>query len=201
MVAQYAQVRSDAPDTPTAYGTALSGAGQLVVESGNIQSTTSTKFLVRFGVKYDVSSGTNGASAEVELQVAYDMCGQAVGTYDEQLMVTSDTKVFYALTGWIPSLHAAKMKAAVVVNGLGGNFKWRMTYRTADVYPSQPNAWQADWDSTGNPERGATEINTGELAPTTTGKMWVQFGIMVYLSTGYTTPGQATVQASVAVRK
>ena len=44
------------------------------------------------------------------------------------------------------------------------------------------------------------ELNTGELAPVTTGKMWVQFGILIYLSAGYTTPGQASVQASVAVR-
>ena len=201
VVAQFAAVRSDAPETPIAYGVAQAGAGARVVESGDIKSTSSTKYLVRFGVKYDVSSGANPASAEVELQVAYDMCGQAVGTFDEQLMVTSDTKVYYALTPWLPSLHAAKMKAAMLVNGLGGNFKWRMTYRTAEVYPANADAWQADWDPTNNPERGSGELNTGELAPATAGKMWVQFGIMVYLSSGYTTPGQASVQASVAVRK
>jgi hypothetical protein len=201
VVAQYAAVRADAPDTPVVYGSAQAGAGARVVDSGDIKATTSTKYLVRFGVKYDVSNGTNAAGAEVELQVAYDMCGQAVGTFAEQLMATSDTKVFYAVTGWLPSLHAAKMKAAILVNGLGGNFKWRMTYRTAEVYPASADAWQADWDPTNNPERGAGELNTGELAPVTTGKMWVQFGILIYLSAGYTTPGQASVQASVAVRK
>jgi hypothetical protein len=201
VVAQYAQVRTDAPDAPTVYGTAQGGAGARVVQSGDIKTTTGTKLFVRFGVKYDVSSGTNAASADVELQIAYDICGQVVGSFADQLVATSETKIFIALTPFVPSIQAAKMKAAVIVNGLGGNFKWRMTYRTAEFFPASPDAWQADWDSPNNPERGATEVNTGELSPTTTGKMWVQFGIMIYLSTGYTTPGQATVQATVMVRK
>lgn len=201
IVAQFAAVRTDEPDAPIAYGSTQDGAGERCIESGDISSTASTKFYVRFGVKYTVSQGTAPARADVELQVAYDMCGQVVGAFDEQLVATSDTKVFVALTPWLPSLHAAKMKAAVVVNSLSGNFKWRLTYRTATASVQAAHAWEANWDPTNNVERGATEINTGQLTPSTSGKMWVQFGIMIYLSSGYTGPGQASVQASVAVRK
>ncbi len=49
------------------YGSAQAGAGARVVDSGDIKATTSTKYLVRFGVKYDGSNGTNAAGAEVEL--------------------------------------------------------------------------------------------------------------------------------------
>jgi hypothetical protein len=44
---------------------------------------------VRFGVKYDVHTGSNGATADVELQVSYDVCGQIAGVWSGQLAATS----------------------------------------------------------------------------------------------------------------
>lgn len=201
VAAQYAAVRTDAPGTPAAYGQSLAGAGESCVASGNIAATTGPQLYVRFGVKYDLSTGTTAASADVELQVSYDSCGQIVGAVTEQLAATSATKIFLAVTPWVPALHAFQMKAAMVVSSLSGNFKWRMTYRTAETSKEVPGAWVDDWDPTNNPERGGGEVNTGEIAPTTTGKMWIQFGIEYYLAAGFSFPGQASVTATVAVRK
>lgn len=53
----------------------------------------------------------------------------------------------------------------------------------------------SSWDTF----RSAGEVNTGELAPTTAGKMWIQPGILYNLSGA--TAGQASFSVSVAVRK
>ena len=96
---------------------------------------------------------------------------------------------------WVPASLAKKIKAAVVVNSLSGNFQWCLTYRTATTSKDVPDAWTADWDTL----RTATEVNTGELSPTLTGKMWVQIGIQYNLSGS--TPGQAFVQIVLTAHK
>lgn len=203
VAAQWAAVRTDESGlSVTTYGSAASGAGQATINSGDISSTSDEKFFVRFGVKYDLSTGSTAASAEVQLQVAYDSCGRVVGASSEQLQATSSTNSFKALTPWLPAMHAAKVKAAMVVNSLTGDFQWRMTYRTAEHFKEVPSAWTVDWNPGAgglNPFRTATEVNTTELAPTLTDKMWVQYGIQFNLSS--TNQGQATVNAAVAVRK
>lgn len=202
VVAQFAAVRPDEPDTTAvSYGSAQSGAGEICVDAGDVLSTAATKFFVRYGVKYDLSTGSTPATADVELQVSEDTCGQVLGALTEQLVATSDTKLFLAISGWVPAIQAKKIKATVLVTSLGGNFKWRLTYRTAQTSKESPSAWDANWDLTNNPERDAGEFDTGELTPSTDGKMWVQVGIMYYLSANYTGPGQASVTTAVAVRK
>jgi hypothetical protein len=205
VVAQWAAVRIDEPDAPVTYGSALIGAGQKMVDSGSLVSTASTKFYVRFGVKYDLNTGaTAPATADVALQVAYDTCGQVVGASSAQLQSTSGTRFYEAATPWLPALHANKMMASMVVNSLTGDFQWRMAYRTADEFKENASAWSVDWEPTPgsptNPDRVAVDVNTTLLAPALTNKMWVQYGIQYNLKTPFTI-GQATVNAAVAVKK
>ncbi len=196
VVLQWAEIRTDKPfDTLTTVGAALSDAGEACVTSGDLSSTAGTKYYVRFGVKYDVHTGTNGAAADVELQMAYDICGQISGVWSGQLVATTATNLFQAVGPWMPALSAAKMKGIASVTSLTGDLQWRLAYRTATTSKEVADAWVTNWDTF----RTSGEVNTGELTPTTTGKMWVQPGILYNLSGA--TAGQASFSVSVAVRK
>ena len=53
VVVQYAAVRTDEPDSPSSVGSALTGAGEALVSSGDISGTTANKMWRRYGIKYD----------------------------------------------------------------------------------------------------------------------------------------------------
>lgn len=188
VVVQYAAVRADDPDAPSSVGSALTGAGESLTSSGDISGTTSTKMWRRYGIKYDLTAGS-AATADVELQVAENSCGQVLATWSGVLVASSTTRAYQEIGMWVPAILAQKIKAAIVVNSLSGNFQWRLTYRTATTSKESPSAWTSDWDTTNNPDRTAGEVNTGELSPSLSGKMWVQIGIQYNLSGA--TAGQA----------
>jgi hypothetical protein len=194
VVVQYAAVRTDEPDSPSSVGSALTGAGEALVSSGDISGTTANKMWRRYGIKYDLTSGS-AATADVELQVVENTCGEVLTSWSGVLVASTSTRAFQEVGMWVPASLAKKIKAAVVVNSLSGNFQWCLTYRTATTSKDVPDAWTADWDTL----RTATEVNTGELSPTLTGKMWVQIGIQYNLSGS--TPGQAFVQIVLTAHK
>ena len=103
---------------------------------------------------------------------------------------------YVAVTPWIPTIAAAKMRAALSITSLTGDFQCRMAYRTAETSQQSPNGWSTTFDSTW---RTAGEATTNDLTPTYSDVMWVQFGLQYNLSSG--TPGQASVACAVAVQK
>lgn len=196
VVLQWAPVRTDNPSGAlTSVGNALSDGGEVCVVSGDLSTTSAANYYVRFGVKYDVHTGSNGATADVELQVSYDVCGQIAGVWSGQLAATSSTNLIQAVGPWVPVLSASKLKFIAAVTSLTGDFRWRPTYRTAATAKEAAGAWVTDWDIF----RTSGEVNTGELTPSTSGTMWIQPGILYNLSGAAV--GQASVAVSVAVRK
>lgn len=141
VVLQWAEVRADKPlDSLTTVGSTLSDAGEVCVTSGDLSTIAGTKYYVRFGVKYDVHTGSNGATADVELQVAYDICGQITGVWSGQLVATTSTNLFQAVGPWVPALSAFRVKAIAAVTSLSGDFQWRLAYRTATTSKEEADA-------------------------------------------------------------
>jgi hypothetical protein len=195
LVMQLAAVRTDNPNGPTLLATARSGGGEWAELGVDIATGNSGYMYVRFGVAYGLSTGQTPARADVELQISYNACGKIAGAINQQLFASTTTDGYVAITPFVPSISAPKVRAAVSVTSLTGDFRWRMAYRTAATNTQNADAWTTTfgaWQTAG-------EVNTTDLTPNLAGKMWVQIGIQFALSGG--TPGQASISASVAIVK
>ena len=172
------------------------GAGETCTGVIDISSSTGGNFFVRFGLAYNLSSGSTPGQADVSVELSDDSCGAIVGSAATTLQATSTADGFIAVTRWIPALQAEKLKYAVVCNSLTGLIQYRPCYRTATTSPQDPSAWSTTMDSW----RTTGEICTGELSPTVSTEMWVQGGLQTALSSG-SSLGQAFFAVVVAARK
>lgn len=195
---QVASVRTDEPDQPILKDSQRTGNGEWCTGNLDISADTDDKMFIRFGVAYNYQSAQSQSSSTVELEVTYQQCGEIVAAATHQLTTMTTDAQYIAITGWLPAHFVDKVKAAVVCNGLTGNFRWRLAYRTAGTSKDSPNAWGNVTDANAPYQSG--ETNTNDLAITNTGIMWVQIGIAYFLSTG-STLGQATVAAAIGVRR
>jgi hypothetical protein len=194
---QTANVRPEMPNAPSLLGSVQSSTTPYCTGAISVASSTAGAMWVRFGVAYNLSSGSSLGSADVTLIVSDDRCGQVAGNATNTLHTTSTrTNTYVAVTGWIPAIMANKVKAALVATALQGPIQWRLAMRTATTAPELPNAWSTTFDTW---RTTAAEICTGELSTSITGDMWVQFGIQYILSSG--SFGNVIVAATVAVRK
>lgn len=172
----------------------------------DVSSALAGKFYVRFGLAYNISSGSTNSQADATLQLSYDACGMVAGGVTLQALAPDTSNYFAPVTGWIQAIDAAKVLAAILVSGVVNNFQCRLTYRTATVDTGViADNWavvnlEAGWH-TGNGEFNTTLLTL----PTGVGqsgriddKMWIQFGLQFSVSSG--TAGQATVSVATAVR-
>lgn len=192
---QTAAVRPDDPDSPVTVASTQSGAGETCSDVGDVTSGLAGKYFVRFGIAYSLSSGSIG-QGDVSLQVAYDACGGVAGSQTLALSTVSSTDSFLPVTGWLASISAEKVRAAVILAG-NANIQWKLSYRTATTSVDSPNAWQTGLEA-GYHGTGAT--NTGDLTPSVSTAMWVQFGIQYSSSSGGTL-AVGNMSVSVATRK
>ncbi len=172
----------------------------------NVTSALAGKFYVRFGIGFNISSGSTNSQADVTLQLSYDACGLVAGGVTLQALAPDTSNYFAPVTGWLQAIDAVKVLAAILVSGALNNFQCRLTYRTATTDTGVvTDNWavvnlEAGWHA------GNGEFNTGTLTlPTGVGqtgriddKMWIQFGLQFSVSSG--TAGQATVSVATAVR-
>ncbi len=192
---QTASVRTTEPDDWSTLGTAVAGNDETCDEF-DIATTTVDKFFVRFGVAYKLSTNAVQGEADVSLQVSYNSCGRIVGGKTETFSTNTVSDQMRPVTGWIPAVGVAKVKAAIIVQCGSATFRGRLTYRTADTSSENPNGW-TDIDSPhSDGEHNTNEIN---IASALIDKMWVQFGIRYDLSSSGTwTTG--TISTAVSVR-
>lgn len=193
---QTALVRADKPDDPVLLDSQMrAGAGETCV-AADTSSTAAGKMLLRYGVAYSVSSGGLG-QADVELAVVDDACGAQVGSATATLATQTTDTTYFVVTGFIPALYAAYVKAALVITGLTGNFQCRLAWRAATTSTEVPGAWSTTFDTW---HSANDEIGTGELQPSVGGDMWVQFAIQYSLSSG-SALGAATISVAIGARK
>lgn len=201
---QTAACRTDSPDAWTALDQAASSdrcTGNL-----DVSSYTASKLYLRLGVAYSLSSGSTNSQADVGLRVAVKACGAIVGSATLQCLAPDTSNYFAPVTRWMPASEAAKVKAALLVSGVVGNFRCRLTYRSAQIDPTSVSDNWAAVDLEASWHTGNGEFPTGELTlPTGVGvsgriddKMWIQFGLQYSVSSG--TAGQATVSVVTATR-
>ena len=133
----------------------------------------------------------------MNLDVSDDACGSVLGTATLALSTLTTTDAFAPVTGFVPALHAAKVKAALVVASLSGNFQCRLCYRVATTSREEPGSWSTTFDQW---RSASGEYNTGDLTPASANEMWIQFGVQYSLSSG-SALGQATVTTTVTGRK
>lgn len=199
---QLAEVRTDKPSAPTTFGglTAVSSDNEYFYSASDLglSSLTPGQTFFRVGVAHYVNTAPNTGKADVALSFAYRQLGRLLAPWSGHLVAVSTTNQFVPITGWMPAMSVVKFAATYVVASLTGNFQVKLTYRTATTSPESPDAW--DTTGLGSLVSANTEDNSGELTPTTTGKMWIQLGLMYSLSSG-STPGQADVMVLPAVRE
>lgn len=194
---QVAPVRTDKPDAPEALGSYVTTNSEACSGLYDLSGTINDQYFIRFGVMYNLSSGTFGRG-DVTYQCSYAQCGQVLGATSVQLETSSTTEKYQVLTGWLPAIMAKKVMLAVVCASRSGNIQWRAAYRTATTSPEIPSAWSTTFDANGY--RADGEFNTGEITPTVANEMWVQFGLQYNLSSG-SALGTAAFQVSTAVRR
>ena len=120
----------------------------------------------------------------------------AGGAWSGQLPTTVTSDSFIALTPPVPALFADKIKAAIIVQSVTGNFRCRIVVRTFVLTSEAAGAWT----NTSNTDvTGADERNTGELTLTNGTNMYVQVGLAYSSSTAAF--AQADVSVSVGARR
>ena len=194
---QTAAVRPDLPDTPAKIGSAQAGAGEYCTGVVDVSAGTATAGFIRYGAAIDLSAAGDPGQADVALDVTDDACGSPIGTATLALSTTTTANAFAAVTPWVPAQHAAKIRAAIVISGLSGNFQCRLAYRTAATSKEAPGAWSTTFDTWRTADG---EANTGDLSPTSANEMWIQFGVQHALSSGAAL-GQAIVSVALTGRK
>ncbi len=198
MAMQLATIRTDDPTSIALLeSNYMQGAGERCSGVLDISSDTANKFFMRLGVAYSVSSGTSPAAADVGLELAYDAYGQVVGSTSLDLLTPGTASRHVPITGWIPAIHADKVKAAIVVTNAVGTFRSQLAYRTATTSQQDTGSWSTNLE--GSWHSGDGEFATGELSLSTGSVMWVQLGLEHSLASG--SNGGAQVDTAVAIRR
>lgn len=199
---QYAVTRTDTPSAPTTKGSTYSSDNEyfISVSDWDVGTDAPGNAYVRFGIAQHVNSVPNTGRADASLQVCIRQHGTPLEPWTGHLVTTSSTvEIFVPTSDWMPALAAYAYEAVVIARGFTGLFTMQLTYRTAATSPENPDAWNPMMTALGSLINSPGETNSGELNPTLTNKMWVQFGI-VYVLSGGSTPGQADVTILPAVR-
>lgn len=199
-VVQTADVRTDIPNAPTLIGALANQAanGEFFISASTFDLATLTtgKTYVRFGVAFDVSTTPSLGQADVTLQVSYRQCGSLGKAWSGHVVARSTDACFVPIGGWLPAMGVVKLEGTIAISGLSGPLELLLAYRTAETSIESPDAWITT--GMGSALTSAGETNTGELTPTTTGKMWIQPGLKYDLTSG--TFGQADVTVLLGIR-
>lgn len=192
---QVAAVREDNPSAPVAYGAYQSTNGAMCSGDVDISSDTTGAMLIRFGVGYDLSTGSSLGTADVHLELAYNSFGRIAARREVTVLTPDTSNYFEPLTPFLYAAHVAQVKAALIVSQSTANFQCRLAYRVATNVKEAPSSWSTTWDAW---HTGDGEYNTGELAPSASMDMFLQIGLQHSMSSG--TNGHAQVLAVVATR-
>ena len=194
---QTAATRGDNPDSPTQLESSwMTGMNERCSGILDITANTNMAWLVRFGVAYNLTSGSTPGSADVGLEITYDTYGRLLGSPSFDLFA-ADTSNYYRILGpWMPAIHVDKVKAAIIVHNASTNFQCRLAVRTANTAIESPGAWTTTFDAW---HSGAGEFNPGELSPSSSSDMYIQLGLQYAMSSG--TNGIANVTVHHGIRR
>jgi hypothetical protein len=200
LATQVAEVRIDRPSAPVPLAgfTPHSADGDYYYSAGDIgvAALVAGQTFIRFGLSQTVSSAPNTGRADANLQVASRQLGRLIAPWSGHLVATTTTSQFVPIARWMPAPSVVTFAGTYILTSVTGNFQMRLTYRTAATSPDNADAWASGFGSF----IPSGEDNTGELTPTTTGKMWIQLGVEYSLSAG-TTPGNADLMVLVGIRE
>ena len=197
---QTADARTDVPgDWVRAKESAdeyLTGAGEKAVDVSMIWKTSST-FFARFGVLYNYTGSPAVTEADLSLQLAFDACGSVVDSRTQVIQTPDATNVQYTpVSGWIPAIHADKVKAAFLLSGVQGTVTYRLAYQTAATSQQVTNAWTL---LEGGPSSALERCLADTTLSLPTTDMWVRFAVAHILASG--SNGGATLSTAIAVRR
>ncbi len=198
LVLQLATIRTDDPSAPVLLEASyLQDAGERCTGVLDISNSTASKYFMRLGIAYSVHTGSSIAAADVGLELAYNSCGEIIGATSLDLVAPGTNSLHTPITGWVPAMYAAKVKAIIIVTNAIGNFRQQLAYRTATTRLQQTSAWSTNFEGAWHTGNG--EFPTGEITLSIGSVMWVQFGLEHSLSSGAN--GGAQVETSVAIRR
>lgn len=179
---QLAATRTDKPSAPVAIGSQQTADGEFYYSTSDfaLSAATPGNSFIRFGVAHDLSSAPSQGVAEATLVVSVRQCGSHMGAWSGHLDTTTTASKYVPITAWVHTLSAVNIQIAIVLASLTGLAQVTLTYRTATASRDVPGTW--DSAGLGSTLTATGETNSGE--PTTTGKMWIQFGLKYELSSG-----------------
>lgn len=183
---QFAAVRTDKPSAPSLVGNSLSSDNEYVISPTDygLSASAPGNTYVRFGVACHVNTAPNTGKADLAFQITMLQAGLLLPPWTGHPIVTDSTKVLVPVSGWLPALGVKKVQPTVVIGDINGSYSMTMTYRTATASPENPDAWDTTTGLGGAALSTNTEINQGELVPTTTGKALIQLGFWCTASGG-----------------
>lgn len=200
------QVAVIRPDDPSAWTSIAgvgpyTGAGEANTGVQDISATTDDAAWVRFGVEYYLSGTTpKDGQADVEVQISTRACGQQIGTRTQELTASNTTADCFApITGWVPAMGVELVAAFFTITNLQNSFRCQLVYRSAATSIQSPSAWTSLEGSAYRNTNG--ESISGEIPMSLGSEMFVQFGVAYSQGTAGSSPGQATVTSTVAVRR
>lgn len=175
---QVAETRTDKPSAPSAVGSVQTSSGEYYLAPGtlNLAAVTPGNAFIRFGVQHKVSTGSQG-QADVTVQVATLQCGMFLPAWTGSLAAASSQKMYVPISGWMATVGVDAIEAVYVASSVTGDIVAKLTLRTAATSVEDPDAWDTAGLATLTGEDNTGEIS---LSAYSTGKMWVQVGIMFY---------------------
>jgi len=122
LVLQLATIRTDDPSAPVLLEASyLQDAGERCTGVLDISNSTASKYFMRLGIAYSVHTGSSIAAADVGLELAYNSCGEIIGATSLDLVTPGTNSLHTPITGWVPAMYAAKVKAIIIVTNAIGN--------------------------------------------------------------------------------
>lgn len=196
---QLADTRTDKPSAPVLVGQTLYATDdEYCVPASDyaIGGVTPGVTYIRFGLASKLNTAPNTGTADATFQISTLSLGMLLPPWMGHPVATDATKMFVPITGWLSVLSVLTFEATVVIADLLGGFGMKLTYRTADASPEDPDAWNTTGlgsllDSNG-------ESSSTELSPTTTAKALIQLGFYCQSTSGI---GQADVSVLLGIRQ
>jgi hypothetical protein len=197
---QLAVARPDNAVDWVTYGSAVTGATGPTTASVPVGTSTppalntTVTYWIRFGIGFSTSSGTD--SADVRLDVAFEMFGEHLVSRTLELCGSSSSTFNEPITGFLPTGGLYSVKVAMVATGLVNSPRWKAVYRSASYDPDNPGTYS----DVGAEQSAAGDYQTDEVSLTGVTDGLLQFGIGFRSNTDGT-QAQMTLTVHLAVRR
>lgn len=177
-----ASIRTDNATSPQVITGYTSGVAEVSTGSFSITSYLGSPLACwfRLGIAHYNNNATGIAEGDVALQTSWFQSGRIVDGRRVMLYTTDTANKFQVLTRWIPAIHVAKVRAAIIVNGVSGavGLTVQLAQQGCPTNDANPGAWSAIAGTSNSISSGVLEYNTGDISNGDAVNQWIRYGVL-----------------------